>query len=319
MSGQGESDTRSAAMKIAGCARGSEPGVSIPNCRSSRRENCRQADVALIDESPLRRASTLILLRIHIRLAARPFAGAAEFLSHVPKEAESPCCIIKCVGGRSVKEPPIPEHLQRLHEYLPSTPVVVLSDRDESEEVIAAFREGARGFVPTSLEPRLVIKAIRMVLAGGTFVPAGALMRSRFRVQVETQRSPRPEQVPIDHRLSGPEQVPVAHRLPCPNEVSVEHREPWPPRQVAVLSLLIEGKANKEIARALAMEESTVKVHVRHIMRKLGVTNRTQAAISARRLGIPVGGESGSASAVLGARLATLPTQPQCFSGVPTT
>lgn len=292
MSGEKKDEVRS--VETADCARDLEPGAPIPSYRSSRRGNCRQTDVALIDEFPLRRASTLILLRVHLRLNARLFAGTAELLAQVPNKVDKPCGAIMCVGWRSVKEPPQAEQLRRLRGCLEPTTLIILSDRDESEEVIAAFRVGARGYIPTSLEPRLVIKAIRMVLAGGTFVPAGALMRSRCRVQPETERLPRPD----------------------PEQVSVEHREPWPPRQLAVLSLLIEGKANKEIARALTMEESTVKVHVRHIMRKLGVTNRTQAAVSARRLGIPVGGGGAPASAVSGPSLTPVPTQPPCFSGV---
>jgi DNA-binding NarL/FixJ family response regulator len=56
----------------------------------------------------------------------------------------------------------------------------------------------------------------------------------------------------------------------------------WPPRQLAVLRLLVQGKANKEIARSLSMQESTVKVHVREIMRKLQAANRTEAALLAR-------------------------------------
>jgi DNA-binding NarL/FixJ family response regulator len=55
-----------------------------------------------------------------------------------------------------------------------------------------------------------------------------------------------------------------------------------------VLCLLAQSKPNKQIAQMLAIEEGTVKVHIRQIMRKLGVSNRTQAALAARRLGIPV-------------------------------
>jgi DNA-binding NarL/FixJ family response regulator len=74
----------------------------------------------------------------------------------------------------------------------------------------------------------------------------------------------------------------------CPEPATIEGRENWPPRQLAVLRFLLQGKANKEIARALELEESTIKVHVRLIMRKLGVTNRTQAAVSVRQLELPM-------------------------------
>jgi len=58
-----------------------------------------------------------------------------------------------------------------------------------------------------------------------------------------------------------------------------------------VLSLLVQGKANKVIARTMGIEETTVKVYLRLIMGKLGVANRTQAAIAARRLGIAAAGK----------------------------
>ena len=237
------------------------PAAPSTHSELSYKDRCRKTGIALIDEFPLRRESTLNLLRAHIRVRAQPFGGAAEFLT---QNVDAHRGVIMCVGGRSVMEVPIPEQLRHLSRAIGSTPVIVLSDRDESEEVVAAFRQGARGYIPTSLEPSLVIAAMLMVLAGGAFVPAGALMGSPRKILPETQ---------ID-------------RPPRPEEIAVEHQEGWPPRQLAVLHLLVQGKANKEIAHALTIEESTVKVHVRHITRKLGVTNRTQAALCARRLGI---------------------------------
>ena len=231
----------------------------------------RGIDVALIDEFPLRRASTLNLLRSHLRDGAKSFGSAVELLSQVLSTAENPSCIIMCVGGRSVVEAPGAEELLRLGIALASTPVIILSDREESAEILAAFRRGARGYIPTSLEPLLVIEALRIVLAGGTFFPAEALIRSR-------RKAPAPIKLP-----SAPSQA-------------VEQRDEWPPRQLAVLRLLVQGKANKEIAHALTMEERKVKVHIGIIMRKLGAANRTQAALHARRLGIPVAQEAGLAS-----------------------
>jgi DNA-binding NarL/FixJ family response regulator len=242
-----------------------ESAAIIPSTVSSRRDSSRKTTIAIIDEFPLRRTSTLNLLRVHIGKSARSFGGAAELLTKVPTNADAPCCIIMCVGGNSVTEAPLPEQLQRLARALASTPVIVLSDREESEEVVAAFRQGARGYIPTSLQPGIVIEAIKMVLAGGAYLPADALVRSRRRIQLqpETERQPCPEQI-------APEQI--------------------APEQIAV----------KQIALALAMEDSTVKVHVRHIMRKLGVSNRTEAALSARRLGIPATLDDALASIVPG-------------------
>jgi DNA-binding NarL/FixJ family response regulator len=94
--------------------------------------------------------------------------------------------------------------------------------------------------------------AIRFVKAGGTFAPLDQLLTNR------PDRGPAPPEITPRNSLTS--------------------------RQMAVLSLLQQGKANKIIAYELAMSESTVKVHVRNIMRKMGATNRTQVAYKAQKL-----------------------------------
>jgi len=239
----------------------------------------------LIDELSPRRASTLNLLRTHFREAVLQFASPADFLTHASTCADAPSAVVMCVGARSVTEAPLPEYLRLIGRAVPALPVIVLTDREEAEEGVAAFREGVQGYIPTNLAPRLVIHAIRIVLAGGTFYPAEALVRARQLLWSEIQRAPRPDQVMI------------------------EHRKQWPPRQREVLSLLVQGKANKEIARTMGIEEATVKVYLRLIMGKLGVANRTQAAIAARRLGIAAAAEVTGATIASGPDTAWLDDQ----------
>jgi DNA-binding NarL/FixJ family response regulator len=240
------------------------PAGLVPNGALSGADGCHEPGIALIDAFPLRRASALQLLRTHFREGAQQFASATEFLTNASTGAVTPSVVVLCVGRRSVADAPLLEHLHLIRRALPTLPMIVLSDREEVEEVVAAFREGVQGYIPTSLAPRLVVHAIRIVLAGGTFYPADALIRARRLMRPEIERAP---------------------DLP---QVTAEHREQWPPRQLQVLCLLAQSKPNKQIAQMLAIEEGTVKVHIRQIMRKLGVTNRTQAALAARRLGIPV-------------------------------
>jgi DNA-binding NarL/FixJ family response regulator len=228
-----------------------------------RRVGHQTSSLALIDAYPLRRACTLHLLRAHKFKTAQPFADASELLVHGSIGAHRPSAVIICTGMHSVTESALRGQLRLLGSNLSSTPLIVMSDLEESEEMVAAFREGVRGYIPTSLEPCLVIEAIRMVLADMSFVPIEALMRVRRQSRHKFER-------------------------PCREPLAIEHRENWPPRQLAVLRLLVQGRPNKEIARALALDESTIKVHVRLIMRKLGVTNRTQAAISVRQLETPL-------------------------------
>jgi DNA-binding NarL/FixJ family response regulator len=242
---------------------------SAAGAGGARDEGRRRHGVALIDELPLRRACTLNLLRQHVRESAVPFRSVTEFLLRSAPTAENLSCVLISIGGRSLAEAALAEQIERLNGAL-ATPIVVLSDREEYDEIVAAFRLGVRGFIPGSLEPDVAIEALRLVQAGGTYFPASALIGYCRKAPVE--REPR-----------------VAE----PREQACR----WPPRQLAVLRHLVQGKANKEIARALKMEESTVKVHVWHIMKKLDAANRTEAALRAHELGILPGDQLEPAAA----------------------
>jgi DNA-binding NarL/FixJ family response regulator len=135
------------------------------------------------------------------------------------------------------------------------TPVVVLSDVDCPEAVLDAFESGVRGYIPTTdTTLGLLLEIVRLVRAGGTFVPPSGLPLRR------TGR----------RDLSSPSE-----------HVAAEH---FTPRQMAVLHHLKLGKANKSIARELEMSESTVKIHLRNIMKKMRAANRTEVACRAHAL-----------------------------------
>ena len=128
---------------------------------------------------------------------------------------------------------------------VPQTPILVAADCDDPERAHVILRAGARGFLPASYSLKVLIGALERVRTGGTYVP-----------------------------LTLTEAVPTAE---C---------APWRAltrRQCDVLALIAEGKANKLIADALNMSESTVKAHVKQIIRRLNVANRTQAALLATR------------------------------------
>jgi DNA-binding NarL/FixJ family response regulator len=135
-------------------------------------------------------------------------------------------------------------------------PLIVLSDVDDVHHgkiIRAALQSGAHGFISTrTTSISMAVAAIRFVNAGGTFAPVDLLLPDRVASLAEKAESA------------------PANRL--------THR------QMAVLSHLQQGKANKIIAHELGMSESTVKVHVRNIMRKMGATNRTQAAFKAQKI-----------------------------------
>lgn len=124
-----------------------------------------------------------------------------------------------------------------------SVPVIVLSDNENLEWVLSVIKGGARGYIPTSLPLNVAVEAVRFILAGGTYVPVNRLNSDLGRQQAA---------------------------------------EIFTDRQTMVVQALCKGMANKQIAYQLGMSEHTVKVHLRHIMRRLNVKNRTEVAMQAR-------------------------------------
>jgi DNA-binding NarL/FixJ family response regulator len=146
--------------------------------------------------------------------------------------------------------------LELLRVRLPGASTVVLADRNEVAEVNRALTHGVRGYIPTSVEWEVAVAALRLVSAGGTFVPADALRST----------------------ASKPGDQPEGERQGRSDGLDLT------PRELSVIDLLREGKPNKVIAAQLDMQENTVKVHVRNILKKLNATNRTHAAFVANRL-----------------------------------
>jgi DNA-binding NarL/FixJ family response regulator len=132
----------------------------------------------------------------------------------------------------------------------------VLSYRDDVEEVNCALSQGVRGYIPTSVECEVAVAALRLIGAGGTFVPVKALHST----------TARPDDQPEGGRQRRSDGLDLT------------------PRELSVIDLLREGKPNKLIARQLDMQENTVKVHVPNILKKLNAANRTHAAFVANRL-----------------------------------
>jgi DNA-binding NarL/FixJ family response regulator len=151
----------------------------------------------------------------------------------------------------SIVDRAVSAELSLLGQAMPDLSVVLLSGNEQLESIVGAFQKGIRGYIPTSLSIKDAAAAIRFVWGGGTFVPPSALIPS---ARLNLAESPLP-----------------ADRERAPGKFT--------PRQREVLGCLWKGKANKAIAYELNMCESTVKVHIRHIMKKLHARNRTQVVL----------------------------------------
>lgn len=152
-------------------------------------------------------------------------------------------------GPERMSSAPLTRLMARLKELFTGVPLAVLSDYEDAENVRDAFTLGAQAYIPTSLASRVAVEAVRLVCVGGTFAPAATLL---------SQSDCRPA---------------------SPREPLIEG---FTHRQSQILDCLRRGMANKLIAYELDMCESTVKVHIRNIMKKLNATNRTQVAYLTR-------------------------------------
>jgi DNA-binding NarL/FixJ family response regulator len=168
------------------------------------------------------------------------------------------------IGGTDASSPKVQALIARYCGCAHGRPVAVLSDRDETSDVVAAIRAGAKGFISTRIEPHVMFRALKFIACGGVFFPPEALL-DRDAAELEDEDD-------------GGTDASTCHAAAGGMLTS---------RQTDVLHLLRLGQSNKYIARELHMRESTVKVHVRQIMRKLGAANRTQAALFARQMEVP--------------------------------
>lgn len=179
-------------------------------------------------------------------------AGVASAEDYLAKQDELQAAII-VICAMGTDEAGIVAQLTKLKTNGCCAPIVVMSDAEKVELLIATMEAGGDGFMPADISLELAAHALRLILAGGQYFPVNSLVAVRREIR-ETQR---------------PELRPTSM---------------FTKRQIAVIDALRKGKANKIIAYELNMCESTVKVHVRNIMKKLNAKNRTEVAYLANEL-----------------------------------
>lgn len=229
----------------------------------------RELSVLLIDERPLTRESLSGCLIANARgFRVTPVASVAE-VTQSTGDPSKPRVVLFNIGAQRLIDPPVPEQIRHLSEVLADAPVMVMSEWDELDLILQGLRHGVRGYVTPRFPMSVLVEAIRLVCAGGTFVPATCLAALG-----ERGRAPLPSCDPEGEAATAP----AVRGLGAASGLAG-----LTPREMDVLACLRQGKSNKIIAHELAMSESTVKVHVRHIMRKIGATNRTQVAYLTRQ------------------------------------
>ncbi|MBS0250018.1 MAG: response regulator transcription factor [Proteobacteria bacterium] len=157
-----------------------------------------------------------------------------------------PAVIVVCAMDASVSD--VSSQLARLKAAGINVPVIVMADASNVDLILTALNCEANGFIPADISLEIAAHALRLVIAGGKYFPVNGLLAAR--------RAP-----------------PVSASCEVTPKTTLFTR-----RQIAVIDALRKGKANKIIAYELNMCESTVKVHVRNIMKKLNAKNRTEVA-----------------------------------------
>jgi DNA-binding NarL/FixJ family response regulator len=200
-----------------------------------------------IDARPLSRECFSERLAYHLpELSIEPASNVREIQSNGDWPRAS--IVILNIHSARASSPEVAEDIATISAATPNSPLVLLSDLDEPREVVQAIQRGARGYLSTSLSISQAIGVIRLVEQGGTYVPPCILSACEQPYHTSSSQPPEEKQ----------------------NSVGFTRR------QLQVLMCLRQGKQNKAIAYELGMCESTVKVHIRLIMKRLNAHNRTQ-------------------------------------------
>jgi len=237
-----------------------------------------KSSVAIFDAKELRRASIIGLLE--------PWAKAEslQLTSFAPDQAREALLadtdfrmMIFSVGGESIAQRENLQQLKVLRALAANVPLVVISDREDGNDIAAAFSVEAQGYIQSGIASALACQALSFILNGGSYFPPSAV----------NHRRPRPEQFDNSEGGSpnggfGPESKHNGHGANGAGAAQPRHdlgSANLTARQREVLDRIRLGESNKLIARRLGMTEGTVKVHVRQMMRKCGACNRTQLAL----------------------------------------
>jgi DNA-binding NarL/FixJ family response regulator len=216
--------------------------------------------VLIIDTLPLRSLSLISILNRVDRLAVPSEAPVASHTPDVAKQRIEACSNYKmliynarCV---SMADRDDLERIKALRAVAPDVPMMIFCDHKSREEIISALNVDEQGFLYLGTNAELALRAFSCIVNGGSYLPST-----------------------IDLGLPSSSATGGDNGAAEDSKDEGQTNRNLTARQIAVLELVRRGESNKVIARRLGMREGTVKVHVRQIMRKFGVTNRTQVAV----------------------------------------
>ncbi|EGG98815.1 Response regulator containing a CheY-like receiver domain and an HTH DNA-binding domain [gamma proteobacterium IMCC2047] len=146
--------------------------------------------------------------------------------------------------------------ISRLCTAHPGVPIIIVSVNEDIDTIRKALAAGAMGYIPKTSSPDVTVSAIKLVLAGGIYVPPHILKQATVQ---PASNEVQPSEA-LQKKVADAAQISSLSR-----------------RQLEVLGLIISGKSNQAIAEELGLTTPTVKMHVSGIFKKLNVSNRTEA------------------------------------------
>ena len=146
------------------------------------------------------------------------------------------------------------EVISKIKTLMPNTKIITISSSEDTRNIKKILSFGVKGYIPKRLDSNVLSGALKLILDGGTYIPPAVLN------QTITKDSNNNIFSPLKKNLTN--------------------------RQSQVLDLIAQGKSNKQITYDMGVSEATVKLHINALLRSLKVNNRTQAVITAQKMGL---------------------------------
>ena len=249
----------------------------------------------LIDQNSLFREGLKRILsttRFRVAAALRE-VGELKMLS--PNSSSAVLVLTGVGSGGAEESQSAVRDVEFIKQRYPLARVMVLGERCNLNEMLATFRAGADGYVLKTITPEALIKSLDLLMLGETVLPSSTLSMAFILSMALAGRGETgpPSEVLAAHAPVAADATPLPNAVPeaeiseacdavSASELDLPERA-LPPRmsnrETAILACLTEGQSNKTIARKFGVAEATVKVHIKAILRKIRVNNRTQAAI----------------------------------------
>ena len=250
------------------------PRIEIPHQHQGR--------VILIDRRNL--------LRDCVSHVLRSFAPDIEIASVASMDEVSGSHALLILFGHGCETSSLPKlraFVAGLKLRFPNAPIMAIMANDDPQCLLDAIESGVSGVLPMNTNIRVALAAIELILAGGTFAPCNALANALHQEPGDSLMPQFAEASDMNNLHPASTDfgaIPAIQLVSSQKGAATEPAHIFTLREQQVLERLKKGMQNKLIAYSLGIAESTVKVHLRNIMKKLHATNRTQVAFMTKDL-----------------------------------